>query len=154
VETLFEQRPLLDPEELPGAEDDGLVDDEALAALKEAFLATDYAARRPHAVEAAFVLPLEGRSVRGRIDAVYDLGDGRWEVVDWKTGTEPADPLQLAVYRLAWARLRGVEPHAVDAAFLHVPTGEVHRYGDDLPGEQELGALLRGTESVEALTLL
>jgi hypothetical protein len=30
----------------------------------------------------------------------------------------------------------------------------VHRYGDDLPGEQELGALLRGTESVEALTLL
>jgi DNA helicase-2/ATP-dependent DNA helicase PcrA len=154
VETLFEERPLLDPEELPGAEDDGLVDDAALEALKQAFLTTDYATRKPHAVEAAFVLPLEGRSVRGRIDAVYDLGDGRWEVVDWKTGTEPADPLQLAVYRLAWARLRGVEPSAVDAAFLHVPTGEVHRYGDDLPGEHELGALLRGTPSVEALTLL
>jgi DNA helicase-2/ATP-dependent DNA helicase PcrA len=154
VETLFAERPLLDPEELPGAEDDGLVDDEALSRLKDAFLTTPYAARRPHAIEAPFVLPLAGRVVRGRIDAVYEGDDGRWEVVDWKTGAEPADPLQLAVYRLAWARLRGVEPAAVDAAFLYVPTGEVVSYGAELPGEQELEALLRGRAQVEALTLL
>jgi DNA helicase-2/ATP-dependent DNA helicase PcrA len=154
VEALFGERPLLDPEELPGAEDDGLADDAALAELQEAFLASPWSRRRPHAVEAPFVLPLAGRVVRGRIDAVYDLGDGRWEVVDWKTGSESADPLQLAVYRLAWARLVGVDPSAVQAVFLYVATGEEVRYGDDLPGEQELAQLLRGEVLVEALTLL
>ena len=154
VETLFGERPLLDPDELPGAEDDGFADDAELAALQQAFLASPYAARAPHRVEAPFDLPIAGRLVRGRIDAVYDLGDGRWEVVDWKTGTQSADPLQLAVYRLAWARLVGVEPAAVDAAFLYVGTGEVVRYGEDLPGLAELAALLTGRVEVEALTLL
>jgi DNA helicase-2/ATP-dependent DNA helicase PcrA len=155
VETLFGDRPLLGPDELPGAEDDGLTDDADLAALQGAFLATAYAGRRPHAVEAAFALPLAGRVVRGRIDAVYDLGDGRWEVVDWKTGNETADPLQLAIYRLAWARLADVPPEQVDAVFLYVRSGEVVRH-EDLPGETELTALLRGSGAVdvEPLTLL
>ncbi|MCU1673359.1 MAG: putative ATP-dependent helicase PcrA, partial [Frankiales bacterium] len=155
VETLFAQRPLLDPDELPGAEDDGLADDATLTSLQEAFLATPYATRLPHAVEAAFSLPLGGRLVRGRIDAVYDLGGGRWAVVDWKTGSETADPLQLAVYRLAWARLVGVPPEDVDALFLYVRTGEAVRH-DDLPGEAELERLLRGDGAVEVepLTLL
>jgi DNA helicase-2/ATP-dependent DNA helicase PcrA len=154
VETLFGERPLLDPDELPGAEDDGFADDAELLRLQEAFLATPYATRAPHRIEASFELPIAGRTVRGRIDAVYDLGDGRWEVVDWKTGAESADPLQLAVYRLAWATLKGVGPAAVDAAFLYVGTGEIVRYGSDLPGERELAELLRGTVVVEALTLL
>jgi len=154
VETLFGERPLLDPDELPGASDEGFADDSELAALQEAFLATPYASRKPHQVEAPFDLPLAGRVVRGRIDAVYDLGDGRWEVVDWKTGRESADPLQLAVYRLAWSRLVGVDPAAVDATFLYVSTGEAVRYGADLPGEAQLATLLTGPVEVEALTLL
>ena len=154
VEALFGERPLLDPDELPGASDDGLADDAEMLRLQEAFLQTPYATRRPHQVEAPFDLPLAGRVVRGRIDAVYDLGGGRWEVVDWKTGRESADPLQLAVYRLAWARLVGVEPSAVDAAFLYVATGTVVRFGDELPGEPELAALLTGPVEVEVLTLL
>jgi DNA helicase-2/ATP-dependent DNA helicase PcrA len=154
VEALFGERPLLDPDELPGAEDEGLADDAALQRLQEAFLASPWATRRPHAVEASFVLPIAGRVVRGRIDAVYALEGGRWEVVDWKTGSEAADPLQLAVYRLAWARLMGVEPAAVQGVFLYVATGEEVRYGDELPGEQELAQLLRGEVEVEALTLL
>ena len=154
VEAQFGARPLLDPDELPGAEDDGFADDAELAQLQEAFLASPYGSRPPHAVEAAFSLPLAGRVVRGRIDAVYDLGDGRWEVVDWKTGEESADPLQLAVYRLAWSRLAGVDLVAVCAAFLYVRTGEVVRFSQALPGEDELVALLRGTVEVEALTLM
>ena len=154
VETLFGERPLLDPEDLPGAEDDGQADDAELVRLQEAFLRTPYASRRPFQVEAAFDLPLAGRVVRGRIDAVYDLGGGQWEVVDWKTGAESADPLQLAVYRLAWARLVGVDPAAVSATFLYVASGDVVRYGDELPGEVELCALLTGRTEVEVLTLL
>ncbi len=153
VETLFEARPLLDPGELPGAEDDELGTDEDLVALQEAFLGSAWAARKPYAVEAPFVLPLAGRVVRGRIDAVYDLGGGRWQVVDWKTGREAADPVQLAVYRLAWARLVGVPAEDVDASFLYVRTGKevVHA---DLPGEAELAALLTGEVETEVLTLL
>lgn len=154
VEELFGERPLLDPDELPGAEDDGLADDAELERLQAAFLASPWSRRRPHSVEAFFVLPIAGRLVRGRIDAVYDLGDGRWEVVDWKTGDESADPLQLAVYRLAWARMVGLEPSAVEGVFLYVATGREVRYGDELPGEAELAHLLRGEVEVETLTLL
>ncbi len=142
VETLFQQRPLLDPDELPGAGDAGIADDADLAALQAAFLQTPYAERVPLQVEAPFSLVLGGRVIRGRIDAVYDLGGGRFELVDWKTGHEPADPLQLAVYRLAWARLRAVAPEAVDAVFLDVRRGQVTR--PDLPGEDELERLLTG----------
>jgi DNA helicase-2/ATP-dependent DNA helicase PcrA len=150
VETLFEARPLLDPSDLPGGEDE---QDGDLAELQEAFRASGWAEMRPHQVEAGFALPLAGRVVRGRIDAVYDLGGGRWKVVDWKTGRETADPVQLAVYRLAWARLVGVDPSAVEASFLYVATGKevVHT---DLLGEEELAALLKGTTTTEALTLL
>ncbi|MDT7537757.1 MAG: ATP-dependent helicase UvrD/PcrA [Actinomycetota bacterium] len=155
VETLFAQRPLLDPDELPGAEDDAIADDADLAVLQDAFLATPYATRKPYAVEALFALSLGGRVVRGRIDAVYDLGGGRWEVVDWKTGNEAADPLQLAIYRVAWAKLVEAAPGDVDASFLYVRSGEVVRH-DDLPGETELVELLRGpgTVEIEPLTLL
>jgi DNA helicase-2/ATP-dependent DNA helicase PcrA len=155
VETLFAQRPLLDPDELPGAEDDAIADDADLAALQDAFLMTPYATRKPYLVEAQFALSLGGRVVRGRIDAVYELGDGRWDVVDWKTGNEAADPLQLAIYRLAWAKLVDAEPADVDAAFLYVRTGEVVRPAD-LADEAELVALLRGpgTVEIEPLTLL
>ncbi len=153
VEALFEERPLLDPDELPGAEDDELGSDTDLLALQEAFLAGPWAARKPFAVEAPFALPLAGRVVRGRIDAVYDLGDGRWQVVDWKTGREAADPVQLAVYRLAWARLVGAPVDAVSGLFLYVRTGKEDCH-DDLPGEAELEALLTGQTEVERLTLL
>ena len=153
VEALFEQRPLLDPDELPGAEDDELGTDDDLKALQESFLSGPWASRKPYAVEAPFSLPLAGRVIRGRIDAVYDLGNGRWQVVDWKTGRESADPVQLAIYRLAWARLLGIDPALVSGVFLYVRTGKevVH---DDLPGAEQLEELLTGQSEAEPLTLL
>jgi DNA helicase II / ATP-dependent DNA helicase PcrA len=68
-----------------------------------------------------------------------------YEIVDWKTGRgAPAgagDPLQLAIYRLAWAERTGVPPERVRAAFLHVRTGTVVR-PPDLPGRAALERLL------------
>jgi DNA helicase-2/ATP-dependent DNA helicase PcrA len=125
VERRFaERQALLEPDDLPDSADD-LVDDDELVALQEAFLAGAWADRVPYAVEAPFAVLLGGRLVRGRIDAVYDLGDGRWHVVEWKTGRESADPLQLAIYRTAWARQVGVDEAAVDASFLAVRTGDL-----------------------------
>jgi DNA helicase-2/ATP-dependent DNA helicase PcrA len=130
LESRTGQQSLLGPDELPGRSDDDIRDEADLAALIAAFEAGPYAGRRPFAVEAPFALVLAGRVVRGRIDAVYQGDDESWEVVDWKTGhggVGSADPLQLAVYRLAWAEAHDLPPETVGAAFVHVRTGEVER---------------------------
>ncbi|SEK29912.1 ATP-dependent DNA helicase [Streptacidiphilus jiangxiensis] len=132
---------LLGEEELPGLDDSGIEDERDLARLKEAFLRTEYAARTPYRIEEPFQLVLGGRVVRGRIDAVYRTPQG-FEVVDWKTNhRETADPLQLAVYRLAWAEREGLDPALVSAAFLYVRSGTVVR-PQALPGREGLEALL------------
>ncbi|MER6738172.1 ATP-dependent helicase [Streptomyces puniciscabiei] len=147
VEARFEELrlPLLEPDELPGS-DAEIADEQDLEALKEAFERTEYARRTPYRVEAPFQLTLAGRVVRGRIDAVYKHGDGEgatYEIVDWKTSrTRTADPLQLAVYRLAWAEQQGVPPESVTAAFVYVRSGEVVR-PRDLPDRAALERLLR-----------
>ncbi|GAA4901611.1 UvrD-helicase domain-containing protein [Streptomyces coeruleoprunus] len=151
VESRFEALPLpmLGPDELPGGEDHAdepeIADERDLAALKEAFERTPYARRTPYRVEAPFQLTLAGRVIRGRIDAVYrDPDSGAYEIVDWKTGRrQTADPLQLAVYRLAWAEQHGLPPDEVGAAFVHVRTGDVVR-PDRLPGRAELEGILLG----------
>jgi DNA helicase-2/ATP-dependent DNA helicase PcrA len=134
VEARFGQQQLLDPDELPGRGDAGIEDDADLQELIERFEKGPFADRVPERVEAPFALVLGGQVVRGRIDAVYaepdpSSGQGvRWLVVDWKTNREQnADPLQLAVYRLAWADLAGVPVEDVDAAFHYVRTGETVR---------------------------
>lgn len=154
VEARFEELrlPMLEPEELPGTEAE-IADERDLEALKNAFERTPYAHRTPHRIEAPFQLAIAGRVVRGRIDAVYkeEGGDGEdgdgagtttYEIVDWKTSrTRTADPLQLAVYRLAWAEQHGIPLESVRAAFLYVRSGEVVR-PESLPDRAALERLL------------
>ncbi|GGV79711.1 ATP-dependent DNA helicase [Streptomyces massasporeus] len=146
VEARFEELtlPMLEPEELPGSEAE-ISDERDLESLKEAFEQTEYAHRTPYRVEAPFQLALAGRVVRGRIDAVYKVGHGEgatYEIVDWKTHrARTADPLQLAVYRIAWAEQQGVPPESVTAAFLYVRSGEIVR-PDGLPDRAALERLL------------
>lgn len=142
VEQHFSVPPLLDPDDLAGAADADL-DDQDLARLQRAFLDGPWANRVPYAVEAPFAIVLGGRVVRGRIDAVYDDGAAttpRWHVVDWKTGSGSADPLQLAVYRSAWATLQGCPDDHVRASFCTVATGELR--APPLMGRGELEQLL------------
>ncbi|WP_435974155.1 UvrD-helicase domain-containing protein [Streptomyces sp. Qhu_M48] len=151
VESRFEELPLpfLGPDELPGGEEFAgepeILDERDLDELKEAFARTPYAHRTPYRVEVPVHLSLAGRVVRGRIDAVYrDPESGAYEIVDWKTSrVRTADPLQLAIYRLAWAERHGLAPEDVAAAFVYVRTGEVARPAR-LPGRAELEALLLG----------
>ncbi|MGN6250639.1 MAG: ATP-dependent helicase [Marmoricola sp.] len=149
VEARFGQQLLLDPDDLPGRGDLGIEDDAELRAVIAAFEAGPFADRTPVAVEAPFSLVLAGQVVRGRIDAVYAepptaAGDPRFLVVDWKTGRrEGTDPVQLAVYRQAWAELAGVPVGSVRAVFHHVRTGETVEPAD-LPARTELEALLGG----------
>lgn len=106
--------------------------------------------REPAEVETSIETVVDGIAVRGRVDAVFEEAgaDGQpgWTVVDWKTGPPAtgaaarARVLQLAAYRLAWARLRGVDPARVGGAFFHAATGQTIR--PDLPGIEEISRVL------------
>lgn len=100
-----------------------------LETLKRSFLDGPWAHRVPLAVELDLETPVAGRLIRCRIDAVYREADGVM-VVDWKTGREPTGgeerehrQLQLALYRLAYARAAGLDLGEVRAAFVYVRTG-------------------------------
>ncbi|MFC9997720.1 UvrD-helicase domain-containing protein [Nocardia sp. NPDC127526] len=154
VQRWFGAGRLLGFEELPGAADTSDTDAE-LMRLQEAFLSSPWADRNPVEVEVSFETTLAGTVIRGRMDAVFAEPGGRWIIVDWKTGGEPKPAeeesvaVQLAVYRLAWARLaaaRTGRPEAellarTGAAFHYVRTGRTIA-PDHLPGPDELAQLI------------
>lgn len=148
VQQFFGAELLFDLGDLPGAADSETGDHKELAALQAAFAASPWAARTPIAVEVPFEMPFGDTVVRGRIDAVFADEDGGATVVDWKTGERPQGrdamrraAIQLAVYRLAWAALRGCPPSLVRTAFYYVRSGTTV-VPDELPDPAELEALL------------
>ncbi len=150
VEEHYSRATFVDVDELPGAADEG-PEDLGLDELRRAFLASEWADRVPLEVETSVETVVDGIAVRGRIDAVFEEvapdGGPRWVVVDWKTGPPPtgtrvsARALQLAAYRLAWARVRGVPLDRVRGAFFHAATGET--LWPELPDLAEVTRVLR-----------
>jgi DNA helicase-2/ATP-dependent DNA helicase PcrA len=154
LEERYGQQRLIDDEDLFS----GLADDDGtgaagpgpeLAGLRAKFERSEWADRWPAAVEVPFETLVGGRPVRGRIDAVFRDGDAdRYDVVDWKTGQPPrsaaeqhAVAVQLAAYRLAWAKLAGVPVTSVRAAFYYVAHDKTVRPAD-LLDEAGLTALI------------
>ncbi|MGH3830425.1 MAG: PD-(D/E)XK nuclease family protein, partial [Pseudonocardiaceae bacterium] len=141
LERRFGSTRLIDHDELPGAADAGAAPNTELSQLQAAFLASEWAARSPHAVEVPFETVLDGVGVRGRMDAVFAEADGGWTVVDWKTGTVPDDvalravSVQLAAYRLAWSALSGAPLYRVRAAFHYVRDNRTVRPADLLDAD-------------------
>jgi DNA helicase-2/ATP-dependent DNA helicase PcrA len=131
LEQFFGVNALFDPDEL--SEDDPAEpgsSDMLLQRLIKAFEEGEYAGRTPVRVEEPFILVVGDQQVRGRIDAVFATPgdpDHDYQVVDWKTSNKPADPLQLSLYRLAWAEAMGVPVDRVDAVFFHVLANRVER---------------------------
>ncbi|TMR94316.1 ATP-dependent helicase [Nonomuraea basaltis] len=123
LETRWEQQRLIDDIELYDELEEA---DVRLAELQERFEQSEWADRRPIDLEVPFESMIGDRLVRGRMDAVFELPDGGYEVVDWKTGQPPkgkaakAASVQLAAYRLAWSHLAGVPLEKVAAAFHYV----------------------------------
>lgn len=127
VETFYGSRTLIDTETLAGAMDDEIYTDEQLQALKSAFESGPFVNRTPASLELPFALVLGGRTLRGRLDALFTgtLDDptaaDSWLVVDWKTGKPgSANDLQLSIYRQAAAQSLGVNPEQIQAAFYYV----------------------------------
>jgi len=123
-------------------EEDGKLED-----LKKAWLSSAYANRTPAAIEVPFESVVGGVLIRGRIDAVYETSDG-FEVVDWKTGSKQlgeSAAIQLAMYRLAWAKLKNIDVTKVSAAFHYVPTSVTDKRAD-LLDEAALVALIQSLQ--------
>jgi DNA helicase-2/ATP-dependent DNA helicase PcrA len=155
VQRFYGAERLFDLDDLPGAVDGTAAQTAELATLQAAFTDSAWAARTPVDVEMPFEMAIGDTVVRGRIDAVFADPDGGMTVVDWKTGEPPKDDdarrhaaVQLAVYRLAWAALRGCPEETVRAAFLYVRAG-VTVTPENLAGPDELVALLARSSSAE-----
>ncbi|RJO79902.1 ATP-dependent helicase [Nocardia panacis] len=164
VQRWFASSGLLGFDELPGAADGGAPEaaDADLTRMQEAFLNSAWSTRTPIEVEVPFETSLAGTVIRGRIDAVFTEPGGGWLVVDWKTGAEPkpaeesAVAVQLAVYRLAWARLMAARTGSdersmlekIGAAFHYVRTGRTIA-PRHLAGPRELAELIRTSAPAE-----
>lgn len=139
LENRFGAHSLLDDEDLYGDRlDDFLGTQQAasereLEKLKANFEASEWAGRTPEYVEVPFEIAIGRQRLVGRIDAVFH-DDGKWTVIDWKTGQMPRGKdrqvaaLQLAIYRLAWSDLlreKNIEvaPESIQAGFFYVSAG-------------------------------
>ncbi len=107
--------------------------------LIDRFLSSPFAKRQPVAVEVEISLPLGDGKITGKIDAVFQTPSG-YEVVDWKTGDGPQNPIQISAYRIAWAQSHNCDLDAVDALYYHVRSGRVER-PDKLYSLEELQAV-------------
>ena len=132
-----------------------ITSDERFERLKESFLASEWADQVPIAVETPFTLVLGGRVIRGQIDAAFSAPGPDHDVllVDWKTSERPADDVQLAIYREAWARAHGVDPGRVDAIFVHIASGQVQRPHRLATREELEDHLSRGLGAISELQL-
>ncbi|MDO5751299.1 MAG: PD-(D/E)XK nuclease family protein, partial [Rothia sp. (in: high G+C Gram-positive bacteria)] len=127
-----------------------------MAKLRETFLASPWAQRSIWRAEYPVETHVAGVSVRGRIDAVFRTVERteqgqreRWELVDWKTGRKPTAKqmrykrIQLALYRLAFAKIQGVDPADVRAAFYYVGSDQTVWDSDIAGGLQSEAQLER-----------
>ena len=143
VESYLKAETLFDDDDLDYF--DPIEEDRKLEDLKSKWLTSIWATKVPVQLEVPFETVLAGVLIRGRIDAVYKTESG-FEVVDWKTGSKKlgeSAAIQLAMYRLAWAKIAGVDVSQVSACFHYVPTGEDDRRSDLLTEAQLVELLER-----------
>jgi DNA helicase-2/ATP-dependent DNA helicase PcrA len=151
IERRLHSQALVDLTDLVGAGDDDLAPDADLTVLQVNFESSVWSQREVLATEIDIETTVSDTVLRGRIDAVFAAPRGDdpvlFDIVDWKTGSRPrgesarAALVQLAVYRLAWARLRGVPLQAVRASFCYLSTGETVTPTADLDEQLILGVL-------------
>jgi DNA helicase-2/ATP-dependent DNA helicase PcrA len=122
------------------SEQDWALEDED---LKANFESSRFASLEPEFIEQSIEFELGGFIVVCKIDAVF-LTDGEYQVVDWKSGSAPkskedldAKAIQLALYRLAFAKWQGIGVERVKASFFYAADGK-EIVPTELPSESEL----------------
>ncbi len=102
-----------------------------------------------------------GRVVICKLDAVYRRHDrgGRIEIVDWKTGRPPRTAaereermLQLALYRVAYHKARGIPLDQIDVVLYYVGDDLILR-GDRLYSEADLAQRWKAAREARAASI-
>ena len=93
--------------------------------LRGSFLASRFAGVVPLYAERPFLLRIGDVTVGGRIDAIYGEVEGPWEIVDWKTGSGTADPLQLELYGLAAVEIWRKEAADLTLTYCYLAKDEI-----------------------------
>ncbi len=157
VESHFQRAAMLDLDDLPGSADGTGPSHAEIVESRARFLDAEWADRVPLEVELPVEITIAGVAVRGRIDAVFPDPDRSPDapsrgvvIVDWKTGqtggrSSRAVAIQLGIYRLAYARLRGLDETRVRAGYYNAATGRT--VYPELPSKAELEAALIGSGS-------
>ncbi len=96
----------------------------------ELFSDSRYQNMIPIYVEMPFEISVGEGSIRGKVDAIYEQGPGRWEIVDYKSGRNSEDParrIQLEAYAVAAAdgALSDTPPESIDVTFAYFGGGEL-----------------------------
>ncbi|MGA0883337.1 MAG: PD-(D/E)XK nuclease family protein [Candidatus Nanopelagicales bacterium] len=124
VENFYKQSGLWDPYDLPGADAQDSLDETELKLMQENFKNSSWAQLKPLEVEWDFDIKIANRFIKGRVDAVFKI-ENKILIVDWKTGQkENSNPLQLAIYRLAWFNRFATDLADISAAFVYLPSLE------------------------------
>jgi DNA helicase-2/ATP-dependent DNA helicase PcrA len=111
--------------------------------LRANFENSRFANLKPDFVEQPIEIELAGLIVVCKIDAIFAEADG-FLIVDWKSGSAPKSEadlrsraIQLALYRIAFAKWQGIGLERVSAAFFFAADGAEVR-PERLMSEQEL----------------
>ena len=131
-----EDEPDVTAEELAGTP--GRLED-----LRRAYLRSRFGDMVPLFAERPFLLPIEGVTIKGRIDAIYGVPEGAWEVVDYKTGRPPSDDdpfarVQLDLYALACIEVWHKAPEDLRLTYLYLSSGQERSHTvDDVDAVRE-----------------
>jgi DNA helicase-2/ATP-dependent DNA helicase PcrA len=127
----LDEQPDLTSEELAG--EPGKVE-----RLQKTFAESRFAGVVPLFSERPFLLYMQGFVVGGRIDAIFGVPEGPWEVVDYKTGRRPPEDdlqagLQLDLYALACTDVWGKAAQDLALTYFYLASAEeVTRPAEDI----------------------
>jgi DNA helicase-2/ATP-dependent DNA helicase PcrA len=114
--------------------------------LREIFEGSRFAKMTPHSIESEIQVTIKGNTFICKLDAVFKTDNG-FEIVDWKTGKPPVGEkeiadraLQLALYRMAFARIHRVDPSLIEVCLYYV-ADNLEIKPEQVPSEAELIAL-------------
>jgi len=111
--------------------------------LREIFENSRFAKMTPHSIESEIQVTIKGNTFICKLDAVFKTENG-FEIVDWKTGKPPVGvkeiaerSLQLALYRMAFARLHRVDVSQIEVCLYYV-ADDLEIKPEQVPSEAEL----------------
>ena len=111
--------------------------------LREIFEKSRFSSMKPFSIESEIQVTIKGNTFICKLDAVFETETG-YEIVDWKTGKPPVGEkeiadraLQLALYRMAFARLHGVDPAKIEVCLYYI-ADDLEIKPEVVPSEGEL----------------